>query len=172
MENKISGIIDGEVKSINQQTVKKSVNSDFQKILDKSINNKLKNSAVKKENVKTEEELKKEKIDNINKIKNSSEAKNIDKIAKTDICKGEDKYFEKDGTLNVRDIILRFGNNISDKDLQNFEADIKGLWKKKLINDDNYFYGLRWIEQKVLSRAVKIGIKNTENNVIDSLVDK
>lgn len=53
MENKISGIIDGEVKSINQQTVKKSVNSDFQKILDKSINNKLKNSAVKKENVKT-----------------------------------------------------------------------------------------------------------------------
>lgn len=166
MEIKINNLDHSENKITKQKCLNEQEISTFNMMLEKDK----KEISVNK-NIKSEEELAAERADNINKIINSSAAKHIDEIAKTDICNGNEKYFEKDGTLNVRDIIVRFGNNISDKDLQKFQGEITGLWKQGLINDENYFEGMAWIEQKVLSRAINFIIKNKENNVLDRLTE-
>lgn len=103
---------------------------------------------------------------------NSSSIKQLERIFKIDIKANKDKLVKDNGKINLSEIIHTYGNNPSGNDLRDFQKNVTALWENGEIDNDDYYYALKWINEKILEKSKKLEVDDLEYKELDKITSK
>lgn len=72
--------------------------------------------------------------------------------------------FTKDnGKINIMEMLNKYGNDVSSKDLRELQGTVTGLYKEGSIDAKDYFTALKWIAEKMMQKSLKMQMNDLKN---------
>ena len=99
----------------------------------------------------------------------STNIKVFGSILKIDMKNDKDKYTKENGKVNLREILARYGDNVDTKGLNELSGVLTSMFKEGLLDEEDYFEGLKWIERKIFEKSIQINISKKKFEIIQSL---
>lgn len=99
----------------------------------------------------------------------STNIKVFGSILKIDMKNDKDKYTKENGKVNLREILAKYGDNVDTKGLNELSGVLTSMFKEGLLDEEDYFEGLKWIERKIFEKSIQINISKKKFEIIQSL---
>lgn len=99
----------------------------------------------------------------------STNIKVFGSILKIDMKSGKDKYTKENGKVNLKDILAKYGDKVDTKGLNELSGVLTSMFKEGLLDEEDYFEGLKWIERKIFEKSIQINIDKKKFEIIQSL---
>lgn len=113
--------------------------------------------------VKTQETTKQKEVNC-----NSNYLKKLENILGTTEDDIKENFTKDNGKINIMDLLEQYGNDISSNDLKDLKDTICGLYKEGAIDDIDYFTALKWINEKIMQKEVKLKVTDIESRYPES----
>lgn len=89
----------------------------------------------------------------------------LNKIFDINMFENSDKFFKKDGSVNITRILGEYGGNVSASELNDLSDAINTLKDNGLLSDEDYFAAIKWIATKQESRRIKMQHEKNEDSI-------
>lgn len=78
-------------------------------------------------------------------------------------------YLKDNGKVDVKRMLDEYGGKVKTNELRELSKIVTGMFKEELVDEEDYFYALKWIATKAKQKSTIINIKKKEFEVITSL---